>query len=401
MKTIHENTILPIKSWCETLEPNAMSQANNLANHPMVYQQVALMPDCHTGYGMPIGGVIGCLDSVIPNAVGVDIGCGMCAVRTNLKTCDFDLRRIRAVLNRVKDAVPMGEGHAHRRAQEWEGFGRYRDSLVRTPDWMTNRVWTLAERNLGTLGGGNHFIELQKSDDDEIWMMIHTGSRNLGNHVAQFYHRAAKVFCEEQGLFIPHVDLAYLPEPSRLGQDYIRDMGFALEYAMENRHRIMNAFKEALKAERPKVKFEQEVNIHHNYAAKETHFDRELWVHRKGATKASEGLMGIIPGSMGTPSYIVRGLGNSESLQSCSHGAGRVMGRGEASRSLDLEQVNRSMEGIVFDGWKKARRGKRYKAALDLGEAPAAYKNIESVIESQLDLIKPLVKLWPMGVLKG
>jgi len=395
---------LPVKSWCETIEGSALRQAANLASHPVVLGHVALMPDCHVGYGMPIGGVIACQEAVIPNAVGVDIGCGMGAAQTDIPADALTPELVRQILHSVKRSVPVGEGHAHGARQQWDALDA-RDG--HRPGGVDAHGWDLAYCNLGTLGGGNHFIELQQGDDGFVWLMIHSGSRNLGYRIAEHYHQLALRLNEQHGIALPDRQLAFLRADSAEGQAYLRDMGFALDYARENRRRIMAAFRCEVAHVVPGVQFRREVNIHHNYAAPERHLGQEVWVHRKGATSAKAGETGIIPGSMGTPSYIVEGLGNPESFMSCSHGAGRVMGRQEACRSLSKEACDRAMAGIVFDGWKplkgKFGHGKAKAGAglYDLEEAPLAYKDIEAVIAAQQDLVKVLVRLKPLGVVKG
>jgi len=393
------NFKVPVKSWCKDIEEGAMAQAADLARHPVVFRHVALMPDCHQGYGMPIGGVIACEDAVIPNAVGVDIGCGMGAVRTDVPVENANKENLRGIITKIKETVPCGEGKAHKKAQGWEGFEKDIDAY-NDRGWFTEHVRDLAGRNLGTLGVGNHFIEIQAGDDNHVWLMIHSGSRHLGNVVARFYNSLALELNTKWHSDIPNKDLAFFPAESAEGKDYIHDMNFALEYARENRRRIMDRFISAFSSVFNKAGFEDPVNIHHNYAVLENHYGKNVWVHRKGATSARENEVGIIPGSMGTPSYIVEGLGNIESFMSCSHGAGRVMGRMQASRSLTPEECDKAMDGIVYDRWNKVKRGKT-KGMYDLGEAPQAYKNIDTVIEAELDLIKPLVKLRPLGVVKG
>ena len=386
---------VPVKSWCERVEKGALDQAANLANHPKVFRHVALMPDCHVGYGMPIGGVVVCRDAVIPNAVGVDIGCGMCAVQTDFSVAEISRSRISQCLGETRQRVPLGEGHCHKQPQKWERFGEL-------PDWLDGRARELAFKNLGSLGGGNHFIEIQAGDDGNVWLMLHSGSRNLGYRIAEHHHKRAVELCRRKGIELPADDLAYLESDSEEGRAYIREMNLALDYALENRARMMAVFKEAFYHTYASVVFTQEINIHHNYAAPEEHFGESVWVHRKGATSAKQGEMGIIPGSMGTPSYIVRGKGNADSFASCSHGAGRTMGRMAASRTLSREACDKAMEGIVFSGWHSMRgRGRKGRGMLDLSEAPQAYKNIDEVIEAELDLIEPIVRLRPLGVLKG
>jgi tRNA-splicing ligase RtcB len=402
--TYSQNLIKPIKSWCEQIEDQALEQAKNLANHPATISHIALMPDCHVGYGMPIGGVIACKDALIPNAVGVDIGCGMGAVKTTLKRENMgDKRTIRDILERIKYRVPLGEGHAHKTKQAWEGFELFYDSLGNnTPGWHTPQGSALDARNLGSLGGGNHFIEIQCDRKGAVWIMLHSGSRNLGHRIASWYHKAALEHNAKNHIVLPDTNLAYLPFDEG-GREYLRDMNFALDYARESRRRMMSAAKESFADYFEDVEFTEEINIHHNYASLEDHGGRKLWIHRKGATSAQKGELGIIPGSMGTSSYIVRGLGNPESFCSCSHGAGRVMGRGEASRTLKVEECDKAMEGIVFDRWSYAKqwiRGKK-RNFLDLSEAPQAYKDINKVIADESDLVEPVVKLQPLGVIKG
>lgn len=412
MKWVNDESVrLPIKSWCENVEREAMEQARNLANHPITFRHISLMPDCHPGYGMPIGGVIACDNGVIPNAVGVDIGCGMGAIGTDYKDQNLkDLSLVREILESVKEYVPVGEGKSHKKDQIWEEFDIYLDSIGVTetsldfnkpglPGWLDEHTWELAAKNLGTLGGGNHFIELQSSEEGFVYLMLHSGSRNLGYRIAEYYNKLALMLNEKYKTPIPSKQLAFLPYDSKEGKDYIRDMTFALKYAKENRRRMMEVFKNVVTDILKSINFISETNIHHNYAALESHFDKNVWIHRKGATSAKKGEMGIIPGSMGTSSYIVEGLGNTESFMSCSHGAGRVMGRNDACRKLNIEECNKAMEGIVFDRWHRLKI--QNESYYDFGESPLAYKNIDTVIESELDLVKPIVKLRPLGVIKG
>ncbi len=400
MKWIKKDDTLriPIKSWCEKVDDNAMQQALDLAKHPVLERYVALMPDCHAGYGMPIGGVIAADNAILPSAVGVDIGCGMIAVQTNVPAERLaEMSDRRAIQERLKKRIPVGDGVAHQMPQEWEGFERYLDTNGTVCDFPN----ALDRRNLGTLGGGNHFIELQKSDDGFIWMMIHSGSRNLGQRVEKHYQELAKQLDAAFRVKLPNPELAFLPTDIQQGQDYLRDMNFAMEYAFENRQRMMAIFKETLADAVPETEFLQEINIHHNYAALEFHLGQEFYIHRKGATSAKKDEIGIIPGSMGTASYIVRGLGNEESFQSCSHGAGRKMSRIAATLQLTVEECDAAMQGIVCERWSKYRRSKEHKGLFDLSEAPQAYKSIDDVIAAETDLVEPIVRLTPLAVLKG
>jgi tRNA-splicing ligase RtcB len=400
------NTGADIHCWATDLEEEAFVQAVNLSNLPFLFSHVALMPDAHSGYGMPIGGVIACHDTVIPNAVGVDIGCGMGFVLTNRSIYDWPenelLKILEAMRLSIKRDVPYGF-NVHRENQKWDGFAEYLDEIKRYPYWMSEGNWDRAKKSIGTLGGGNHFIELQKVHDQDgaIGIMVHSGSRNLGKVIADFYHKEALEHCTKWHSNLPHKDLAFLPVDSELGQHYIRDMNFALRFAEENRRRMMAVAKRQFQYYTgEETEFVEEINIHHNYASLENHMGKNVWVHRKGATSAREGQLGIIPGSMGAASYIVVGKGSMLSFTSCSHGAGRKMGRMDASRNLKEADCTDAMKDVLFDGWGKIGRGKM-KDKLDLGEAPGAYKDIDTVIENQRDLVKVRTKLLPLAVIKG
>ncbi len=389
---------LPIKSWCTDVELGALEQAENLAAHPALTHHVALMPDCHQGYGMPIGGVIAAKDAVIPSAVGVDIGCGMVAVETDVPAERLAVMSFRrSIQEKLKMRIPVGDGVSHNEAQQWDGFEYYLDHYGQ----ISNFCNTLDRKNLGTLGGGNHFIEIQQSDTGFVWLMIHSGSRNLGKRIEEFYHRRAQQINENYRVKLPDPDLAFLSMNDADGHHYFRDMTLALRYALENRRRMMAVMKETFAEFVPEARFLQEVNIHHNYAAFEEHFGEKLVIHRKGATSAKLDETGIIPGSMGTASYIVRGLGNPQSFMSCSHGAGRRMSRIAACRELTVEECDEAMTGIVCERWKPYRKYNKKSPYMDLSEAPQAYKKIDEVIESEQDLITPQVRLTPLSVLKG
>lgn len=405
---------MPVKSWCADCEEGAVKQAENLAKHPALFGHVALMPDAHQGYGMPIGGVVAAEDAVIPAAVGVDIGCGMIATETDIPAERFaEMSFRRAFQEKLKERIPVGEGVSHKTTQDWEGFEEYTaNNGMRADLWPSK----LDRMNLGTLGGGNHFIELQKTTllrdsgsptegerhESKVWLMIHSGSRNLGKRIEEHYHRIAARLCARFRVPLADPDLAFLPIAEKDGHDYFTDMLFALRYAKENRRRMMEAMKETLLEFAPEANFIRTIDIHHNYAACEEHFGKKVFVHRKGATSAKLDEIGIIPGSMGTASYIVRGLGNPDSFMSCSHGAGRRMSRVAASANLTVEECDKAMEGIVCERWGKYKGfSKKAKGRFDLSEAPQAYKDIEGVISSELDLVEPLVRLVPLASLKG
>lgn len=383
MKIINTEKVV-IKSWCNNPEGGAIEQAKNLANLPFIYRQVCLMPDTHQGYGMPIGGVIATQNVIIPNAVGVDIGCGMIAVKTSLK--EIDAETLKKVLGQIRAKIPVGFNH---RKEPTELDAPHENCPI------VQREYDSAKYQLGTLGGGNHFIEIQKGSDGHIWFMIHSGSRNLGKQVADYYNKEAAKLNEKWHTAVPKEwQLAFLPAGTDLFNSYIKEMMYCLNFAYQNRIKmaadIRNIFSGIFGSS-----FEvlEVTNIHHNYASLEEHHGEKVWVHRKGATSATEGETGIIPGSQGTKSYIVRGKGNPESFMSCSHGAGRRMGRKEAVRSLDFEEEKKKLDekGILH-----AIRSKD-----DLEEAAGAYKDIDIVMAEQADLVDILVELQPLAVVKG
>jgi tRNA-splicing ligase RtcB len=342
------------------------------------------MPDAHQGYGMPIGAVLAARDVIVPNAVGVDIGCGMCAVRTSLPS--LEQPALKKIMGSIRRTIPIGFDH-HKEKQVWVGFDSAPD--VKIIDTELHN----AHYQLGTLGGGNHFIEIQKGSDGFVWIMVHSGSRNFGLKIARDYHQKAKHLCEKWRSDLPDADLAFLPMETKEAAEYFSAMNFACEFAKENRSRMVEAIKECFFADIPEINFDEAVSIHHNYAAIETHFKKSVIVHRKGATSARAGEIGLVPGSQGSKSYVVRGLGNAQSFMSCSHGAGRKMGRKQAQRDLDLATEKKLLDdqGIIH-----AIRGKS-----DLDEAAGAYKDIGEVMENQKDLVEIVVELSPLGVIKG
>ena len=385
MEQVLNTERIPIKMWLSDLEDGALQQAKNVANLPFAYKWVSIMPDSHQGYGMPIGGVLATDDVVVPNAVGVDIGCGMVAVKTNLTDIEHD--RIKLWAQEARALIPVGLGKQNQDKATWEGFDRAPDQKVVYAELDKSQY------QLGSLGAGNHFIELQKGDDGYIWIMIHSGSRNFGYRIANHYHKVAQVLCEKWQSDIPNKDLAFLPVSDPVGRAYLEAMGFALDFAWANRDLMMERAKYALQLATGLGDdgFEEFANIHHNFAALEHHYGRNVFVHRKGATKATVNTVGIVPGSMGTPSYITKGLGNPESFQSSSHGAGRTMGRGVARRTLNLQEEQDKMSGIVGGP----------RTVKDLDESPGAYKDINKVMKNQEDLVEILVELRPLASIKG
>lgn len=401
MRKIITTEKLPIKLWLDDIEEGALNQAKNIANLPFLFKHAAIMPDSHQGYGMPIGGVIATKDNIIPNAVGVDIGCGMCAVRTSLES--IETAALKAIMSKIRTAIPLGF-NKHKKIQNPDMMPK-KDTfdLNSGPDKKDYPVissqWTNALKSLGTLGGGNHFIEIQKGSDGFIWIMIHSGSRNLGLQVAESYNKLAMELNKEMNSPVPKKwELAYLPIDHPFGNNYIREMNYCVDYALANRSLMMDRIKEIIYnivtyQLNEQIDFGEMINIAHNYADFENHFGEDVIVHRKGATKAYKGLTGIIPGSQGTKSFIVEGRGNEESFMSCSHGAGRLMSRSKATKTLNLEK-----EIAILDK-KGIIHGIRHKK--DLDEAPSAYKNIDVVMRNQKDLVKILVELSPLAVIKG
>lgn len=379
-----ESERIPIYIWAEGVDEETLKQTKNIANLPIAYHHVALMPDAHAGFGMPIGGVLAIEDSVIPNAVGVDIGCGMHALRTSLK--DLPRSTLETIAAKIRSRIPLGFRH-HKHPCSWEGFKEAPDLPI------VQQELDSARHQLGTLGGGNHFIELQKDPTGTLWIMVHSGSRNFGLKIAEEYHTKAKKYCSEHKLNLPDPNLAYLPVDSRLGREYLKGMNFALRFARENRRKIMEDILAILDETAGSFEVTDRIDIHHNYAAPEKHYGKEVIVHRKGATAAHKSLRGIIPGSQGTPSYIVEGLDNPLSFKSCSHGAGRRLGRNEARKKLDLQEEVRRLESLgVIHAVRKPK---------DLDEASGAYKDIHQVMDAQKDLVAVLLELHPLAVVKG
>jgi len=390
MQKVISSERLPIKIWLDEPEEGALKQAINLANLPFAFRHICLMPDTHQGYGMPIGGVMAAKNVIVPNAVGVDIGCGMCAVKTNIEADGIERPLLTQIMAGVRELVPLGfKHHKERQDESLMPQGYNIDELV-----IVKREYFAALKQLGTLGGGNHFIELQRCNNGYIWIMVHSGSRNFGLQVAEYYNKIAKKL---NALYYSSieakVDLAFLPFETDEARAYYKEMRYCTEFALANRKLMMERIQQVVSDVLGGVVYEPIINIAHNYAAWETHFETKVIVHRKGATSAKQGETGIIPGSQGTKSYIVEGLGNPESFMSCSHGAGRLMSRAAAIKKLDLEEEKRKLDqlGIIH-----SIRGKS-----DLEEASSAYKDISQVMSYQNDLVKIIAELNPLAVIKG
>lgn len=376
-----------IKSWCNNPEEGAIQQAKNLANLPFTFKQVCLMPDTHEGYGMPIGGVVALTNAVIPNAVGVDIGCGMLAVKTSLT--DINKETLKQIMGKIRGVIPVGFDHQKEKMDDF--FIPPMNSEISSFNSCVKSELEKSFYQVGTLGGGNHFIEIQKGSDDYIWFMIHSGSRNVGLKVANYYIKLAK---EINGKWFSEVrnDLYFFPLDNPYASQYLTEMNWCLNFSKCNRELMSLKIKEIFN-DITGTDFGDEINIHHNYASMENHFGKNVMIHRKGATLARQDTIGIIPGSQGTSSYIVKGKGNPDSFMSSSHGAGRRMGRNQAIKTLDLSEEQRKLDDL---GIIHSVRNKK-----DLDEAPGSYKDISVVMEEQKDLVDILVELKPLAVIKG
>lgn len=397
----------PILVWVKDekdIDQKAIDQLLAVAQLPFIFDHVAAMPDIHPGFGITIGGVVACDNVVVPYFVGADEGCGMRYIETNLKIDALTEEMVINIRRAVRKEVPVGEGKAHNKPQTWDGFEKYLDEIKAPNGWYTPEKWMWFKRSLGTLGGGNHFMEIQVNDKGQVCLMLHSGSRNLGSTLCDFHHNVAKDMCAKYHAKIPNDKCSFLPADSPEGQQFITDMNFALDYAKESRMRMMTAFKKALREEIETSEHDDyffgngELDVHHNYATLENHLGKNVWLHRKGAISAKPGELGIIPGSQGSSSYIVKGFGNVQSFMSCPHGAGRRFGRNDACKKLNLEEESKKMEGIVFDSYGTTEiKGEEYP---DLQEAEGAYKNIDEVMDNTSDLCEIVTKLRPLGSVK-
>lgn len=390
---------LPIRSWAKPLEEGALAQARNCANLPVAYHHVAVMADGHQGYGVPIGAVLALDGAISPYAVGNDIGCGMALVPTTVAVDDFMPVRDE-IMGWVQTKIPAGLGKD--RGAAGQPAADVDPLLDDAADAMAEAGATVdrsefirrGRSQAGTLGAGNHFAELLRGPDGDVWIMLHSGSRGTGGAVCDTFHRLALAHCDE-GDGLPDPGLAWLPIDSEAGKQYERAMRAALAYAERNRQRMLDVIAAEIEHRFPgSVRWDSAINIHHNDANLEEHFGKMVWVHRKGAVKAGEGAPTITPGSMGTGSYLGRGLGNPDSFASCSHGAGRALSRGAARRELSLEDqlaVVTGAGGKVFASSKEAV----------LDEMPGAYKDLDAVMTNQADLVEPVAHLTPLATYKG
>jgi len=394
---------VPVKSWTRGVQfdDNSRQQLRNMSTMPFIHKWVAAMPDVHLGRGATIGSVIPTIGAVIPAAVGVDLGCGMMAVKTSLRADQLP-DSLAAIRSGIEANVPHG----------FMAKGKSRDTgnWVDIPDdvmqaWLSLKDGFSALQDkhaflkngnnvnqLGTLGSGNHFVELCLDENDAVWVMLHSGSRGVGNRIGMHFINQAKKDMERWFINLPDKELAYIPEGSKHFGEYISAVSWAQDYARVNREVMMARTLEVLRnnIDEPFEARTEAVNCHHNYISREQHFDKDVWVTRKGAVSAQVGEMGIIPGSMGAKSFIVRGLGNAESFCSCSHGAGRVMSRTEAKRRVSMDEHLAAIEGVECR-----------KDAGVLDETPASYKPIEAVMAAQQDLVEIVHTLKQVVCVKG
>ena len=397
------------KVWTTDIEDAARSQVENIASMPFIHRHVAIMPDVHWGMGATIGSVIPTVDAIIPAAVGVDLGCGMMAVRLNLNASELpdDLSRMRSL---IEIGTPHGRSDNGGRndkggwraaaptqvMDQWSElvaskeyrylFEKYPKVFTKVNDW----------NHLGTLGTGNHFIEVCLDENEDVWVMLHSGSRGIGNRIGSFFIKKAKEEMKRWHINLPDTNLAYLPEGSEYFNDYVKAVHWAQDYAYRNRVVMMDRTLEAISIalgwrEHKLLEItHQAVNCHHNYISREYHYRKSVWVTRKGAVSAKQGELGIIPGSMGARSYIVEGLGNHESFHSCSHGAGRTMSRAEAKKRFTRQDLVTQTSGVECR-----------KDGDVIDEIPGAYKDIDEVMEFQSDLVRPLFTLKQVLCVKG
>jgi tRNA-splicing ligase RtcB len=402
-KTIESERGLPIKAWIDGVpaEPEAIRQLQNIARLPCVHHHVAAMPDVHFGIGATVGSVIATKKAIIPAAVGVDIGCGMAAVRTSLVASDLP-ENLKALRSSIERAVPHGRTSGRRNDKgSWsappnrvlEAWGSLADRFKVICDKHRQIEKTNNLRHLGTLGTGNHFIELCLDEDEQVWVMLHSGSRGVGNRIGTHFIALAKKDAQRFDAKLPDINLAYFREGAEHFEDYVQAVEWAQDFARINREIMMDRVLDAMKRDPSLPPFKarlEAVNCHHNYVQREQHFGEEVFVTRKGAVRAGQGEMGIIPGSMGARSFIVRGKGNPESFSSCSHGAGRKMSRTAAKKRYSVDDHARATAHVEC---------RKDEGVID--ETPMAYKDIDAVMKAQSDLVDVAHTLRQVICVKG
>jgi tRNA-splicing ligase RtcB (3'-phosphate/5'-hydroxy nucleic acid ligase) len=393
VQEIHEG-LVPVKVYAGEVEPEARLQLVNISRLPIVHHHVAAMPDVHLGIGATVGSVIPTRQAIIPAAVGVDIGCGMMAARLSLTANDFSEKELKRVFDQITRDVPVGFGqHDEARTDAVKPFKRGLKAILDKHPGIDKRKGKKSSwaHQMGTLGGGNHFIEVCLDEENRVWAMLHSGSRGMGNAIGTYFIELAKKDSLKTNVHLPDADLAYFPEGARHFDDYVEAVGWAQDYARANREEMMDLVLEAMRRHLPAFEVTgAAVNCHHNYVERETHYGAAVWLTRKGAIRARAGELGIIPGSMGARSYIVRGRGAAESFHSCAHGAGRRMSRNAARKAFDLSDLAKQTEGVVC---------RKDRGVID--EIPGAYKDIDQVMAHQTDLVEVVHTLKQVLCVKG
>lgn len=390
----------PVKVWTDDIDEASAKQLLKMASMPFIHKHIAVMPDVHLGHGATIGSVIPTKGAVIPAGVGVDIGCGMMAVQLSLKASDLP-ENLKSIRTDIERAVPHGFASVPGRSKKGRfillsssNISRW-NAISSGYDWILEKhpkvVKEMVMKQLGTLGGGNHFIELCLDEVGCVWVMLHSGSRGVGNNIGRYFINLAKKDMKRHFINLPDMDLAYLTEGTEYFNDYVEAVGWAQTYASENRLAMMDSVLRVLRTHLRPFEFKKKViNCHHNYISREHHYGENVLVTRKGAIRARKGDLGIIPGSMGASSFIIEGKGNEESFNSCSHGAGRTMSRTQARKLFTVEDLERETRGIECP---------KDKARID--EIPSSYKSIETVMENQSDLVHVLHTLKQVLNVKG
>jgi tRNA-splicing ligase RtcB len=396
IKEVISSNRVPIKIWTDDIDDISKAQLANIASLPFIHHHVAAMPDVHLGIGATIGSVIATHKAIIPAAVGVDIGCGMVACRLSIGAKDIDEKSLKKVFDQISRDVPVGRAQ-HRDDQVLADAARPFEArldaiTIKHPDLLKAfgqfSKWV---NQMGTLGGGNHFIEVCLDESNQVWVMLHSGSRGIGNAMADHFIKLAKRDMEQWMIHLPDQNLAYFPEGTEHFADYVESVTWAQEYAFQNRQCMMDLVLAGIRRHLPAFDVTSEVvNCHHNYVAREHHYGEDVWLTRKGAIRAGEGDLGIIPGSMGARSFIVRGKGNPESFHSSAHGAGRRMSRTAAEKEFTAADLVKQTAGVIC---------RKDKGVVD--EIPGAYKDIDQVMENQKDLTEILHTLKQVVCVKG
>jgi len=384
---------VPVEVYTAEIEATARQQLVNISRLPIVHHHVAAMPDVHLGIGATVGSVIPTKGAIIPAAVGVDVGCGMIATRLSLTAKDIDEKSLTKVFHQISRDVPVGFDQHDDAVADPKPFQKGLKRILEKHPGVQKRVGKNSrwERQLGTLGGGNHFIEVCLDESQGVWVMLHSGSRGIGNAIGTYFIELAKKDFQRNDVHLPDRDLAWFPEGAQHFDDYVEAVGWAQDYARANRAEMLDLVVEGMRRHLPSFEVtRQAVNCHHNYVQRERHYGEDVWLTRKGAIRAGKGELGIIPGSMGARSYIVRGKGTAASFESCAHGAGRRMSRNAAQKKFKVEDLIEQTSGVIC---------RKDKGVLD--EIPGAYKSIDEVMANQADLVEVVHTLKQVLCVKG